>query len=361
MHFTRDETIRAIHDIMDWMDHGVTERVRSSGDKVAYHGHPAFYFFHSRGEAEELVRQRLTSDKYDEFLLCRELLIVLKFLLGPHDSHTNVVPLSNRMTLFGGLWIESDHVYIAACPRELKKYLGWEITSINDVPTAKLLAEVEQISRYATLGGLHHVQSLFLRSSRLRMLPSFAGSLEHVNYVVSSNGQNETICGGTAAKFSQKMSGLYGWFANNYTCELGDDYIVLHYNRCHDLEHMKRFIAQVDELATRHGINKCLVDIRNNLGGSDASSYLLCEWLNGRFKLLVSLVNEWVYSSGMSTALALRDIGAYTIGTDIGDSPCAFGDVIAKEFPEYGVDARISTKLMAVQPEKTRNQAWTKA
>lgn len=106
----------AIHDIMDWMDHGVTERVRPSGDKVVYYGYPAFYFFHSRGEAEELVRQRLTSDKYDEFLLCRELLIVLKFLLGLYDSHTNVVSLSNRMTLFGDLWIESDHVYIAACP-----------------------------------------------------------------------------------------------------------------------------------------------------------------------------------------------------------------------------------------------------
>ena len=360
MHFTRGEVAEAIDRIMDWMDCGKVEKTRQSGDKVVYTGHPAFYFFHSRDEVAELIENNLTDNSYDEYSLCRELLVVLKFLLGPHDSHTNVTPLDLKMTLFGDLWIEGDCAYIIACPRELKRYLGWKIVSINGVPTAKLLEEVSQITRYATDGGLHHTQSLFLRSSRLRMLPSFTGSTVQVDYVVSNGGRTETIHGGERAVFSQQLRCLSNWFTNNYTYELGDDYIVLHYNRCGDVDRMNQFITQVEQVVSDRNITKCIVDIRNNLGGSDGPSYVLCDWLRGRFDTLVSLVNEWVYSSGMSTALALRDVGAYTIGTDIGDSPCAFGNVVTKDFPEYGIVVRLSTKLMVAQPGKLRNQAWTK-
>ena len=360
MHFTRGEVAEAIGRIMDWMDCGKVEKTRQSGNKVVYTGHPAFYFFHSRDEVAELIENNLTDNSYDEYSLCRELLVVLKFLLGPHDSHTNVTSLDLKMTLFGDLWIEGDCAYIIACPKELKRYLGWKIVSINGAPTAKLLEEVSQITRYATDGGLHHTQSLFLRSSRLRMLPSFTGSTTQVDYVVSHGGRTETIHGGERAVFSQQLRCLSNWFTNNYTYELGDDYIVLHYNRCGDVDRMNQFIAQIEQVVSDHNITKCIVDIRNNLGGSDGPSYVLCDWLRGRFDMLVSLVNEWVYSSGMSTALALRNVGAYTIGTDIGDSPCAFGNVVTKDFPEYGVAVRLSTKLMVAQPGKMRNQAWTK-
>lgn len=360
MVFTKSEAMSAMLNIMDWMDHGVVEKVRSSGDKIIYHGHPAFYFLHSHDEAVDFIKDRLTADSYDEYLLCYELLVVLKFLLGPHDSHTNVTPLNLKMTLFGDLWIEGDSAYMVACPEKLKRYLGWKIVSINGVPTAKLLEEVSQITRYATDGGLHHTQSLFLRSSRLRMLRSFTGSTTQVDYVVGNGGQTEIIHGGEQVTFSRQLQCLSNWFTDNYTYELGDDYIVLHYNRCGDVGRMNQFIAQIEQVVSDHNITKCIVDIRNNLGGSDGPSYVLCDWLRGRFDTLVSLVNEWVYSSGMSTALALRDAGAYTIGTDIGDSPCAFGNIVAKDFPEYGIAIRLSTKLMVAQPGKLRNQAWTK-
>lgn len=360
MHFTREQAVEAMHNIMDWMDHGIVERTMPSGGTVVYHGHPAFYFFHSRDEVAELIENNLTDNSYDEYSLCRELLVVLKLLLGPHDSHTNVTPLDLKMTLFGDLWIEGDCAYIIASPKELKRYLGWKIVSINGVPTAKLLEEVSQITRYATDGGLHHTQSLFLRSSRLRMLPSFTGSTTQVDYAVSNGGQTEMIHGGEQAVFSQQLRCLSNWFTSNYTYELGDDYIVLHYNRCGDVDRMNQFITQVEQVVIDHNITKCIVDIRNNLGGSDRPSYVLCDWLRGRFDALVSLVNEWVYSSGMSTALALHSLGAYTIGTDIGDSPCAFGNIVAKEFADYGIGVRVSTKLMAAQPGQLRNRAYTK-
>ena len=360
MVFTKSEAMSAMLSIMDWMDHGVVEKVRSSGDKIIYHGHPAFYFLHSRDEAVDFIKKKLTADSYDEYSLCRELLVVLKFLLGPRDSHTNVTPLNLRTTLFGDLWIEGDSVYIVACPEELKRYLGWKIVSINGVSTAKLLDEVSQISRYATDGGLHHTQSLFLRSSRLRMLPSFTGSTTQVDYVVGNGGQTEIIHGGEQVTFSRQLQCLSNWLTDNYTYELGDDYIVLHYNRCGDVDRMNQFIAQIEQVVSDHNITKCIVDIRNNLGGSDGPSYVLCDWLRGRFDTLVSLVNEWVYSSGMTTALMLSNMGAYTIGTGIGDSPCAFGNVVVKEFSKYGIVARLSTKLMVAQPGKLRDKAYIK-
>lgn len=360
MVFTKSEAMSAMLSIMDWMDHGTVEKVRSSGDKIIYHGHPAFYFLHSRDEAVDFIKDNLTADSYDEYSLCRELLVVLKFLLGPHDSHTNVTPLNLRTTLFGDLWIENDSAYMVACPEELKRYLGWKIVSINGTPTAKLLEEVSQISRYATDGGLHHTQSLFLRSSRLRMLPSFVGSTAQVDYVVSDGEQTEVIHGGEQAVFGQQLQCLPNWFTDNYSYELGDDYIVLHYNKCSDVDRMNQFIAQVEQVANEHHITKCIVDIRNNLGGSDKPSYALCDWLHGRFDTLVALVNEWVCSSGMTTALMLSNMDAYTIGTGIGDSPCAFGNVVVKEFPECGVVTRLSTKLMVAEPGKLRDKAYVK-
>ena len=360
MVFTKSEAMSVMLSIMDWMDHGTVEKVRSSGDKIIYHGHPAFYFLHSRDEAVDFIKDKLTADSYDEYSLCRELLVVLNFLLGPHDSHTNVTPLGLGMTLFGDLWIEGNCAYVVACPEELRRYLGWRIMSINGVSTAKLLKEVSQISRYATDGGLHHTQSLFLRSSRLRMLPSFTGSTAQVDYVVSDGEQTEVIHGGEQAVFGQQLQCLPNWFTDNYSYELGDDYIVLHYNKCSDVDRMNQFITQIEQVVNKHRITKCIVDIRNNLGGSDKPSYALCDWLHGRFDTLVALVNEWVCSSGMTTALMLSNMDAYTIGTGIGDSPCAFGNVVVKEFSEYGVVARLSTKLMVAQPGKLRDKAYIK-
>ena len=68
------------------------------------------------------------------------------------------------------------------------------------------------------------------------MLPSFTGSTAQVDYVVSNGERTETIHGGERAVFSQQLRCLSNWFTNNYTYELGDDYIVLHYNRCGDVD-----------------------------------------------------------------------------------------------------------------------------
>lgn len=192
------------------------------------------------------------------------------------------------------------------------------------------------------------------------MLPSFAGTTDHVDYVVSNGDEIAMIHGGSANMFSENISSLPNWFYDNYTYDLGDDYIVLHYNNCRDADRMGQYLNEIEKVVGERGIKKCIVDLRNNLGGSDEPSYILCDWLHGRFDTLVALVNEWVYSSGMTTALMLSDLGAYTIGTSIGDSPCAFGNVVVKEFPEYGIAVRLSTKLMVAQPGKLRDKAYIK-
>lgn len=362
MVFTKSEAMSAMLNIMDWMDHGVVEKVRPSGDKIIYHGHPAFYFLHSHDEAVDFIKDRLTADSYDEYSLCYELLVVLKFLLGPHDSHTGVRVASQGLVLPLTLHIQGDHAYVLGARKDYSDALGGELLSINGVPVGQLLAEDEQLERYATAGCLHHAQEICLSTGAIRILPSFTGSVDRMNFVVRCSDGNEKRFCTDGSEILRDPDWLYVTVLKspNYTYDLAEDYLVLHYTRCRELDRMEQYIQEVDQLVTEHGYRKCIVDIRHNMGGGDAPSDMLCGYLRGKFTKLVALVDEMVYSSGMSTCLMLRDIGAYTIGTDIGDSPCAFGNAATRDFLQYGLIARCSQKFMVAEPGRIRSRGYVK-
>lgn len=362
MKFTRDEANEAIHKILDWMDHGVTHKKTMRGDDVIYYGHPALYFRHSPTEADRFINSIMLDNSYDEFLLCRQLMVILKYLLGPHDSHTGVRAASQGLVLPLMLHIQGDHAYVLGVRKDYSDALGGELLSINGVPVDQLLAEDEQLERYATAGCLHYAQEICLSTGAIRILPSFTGSVDRMNFVVRCSDGNEKRFCTDGSEILRGPDWLYATVLKspNYTYDLAEDYLVLHYTQCRDLDRMKQYIQEVDQLVTERGYRKCIVDIRHNMGGGDAPSNMLCGYLRGKFTKLVALVDEMVYSSGMSTCLMLRDIGAYTIGTDIGDSPCAFGNAVARDFSQYGLTARCSQKFMVAEPGRVRSRGYTK-
>ena len=181
-----------------------------------------------------------------------------------------------------------------------------------------------------------------------------------MKYELHGNGSTRVIRGGLSANTDVEGVKIANFQADNYTYECGDDYIVLHYTKCRDSRQMSRFIEEVDVMASNRGYDKCIVDIRGNSGGNDGPGRMLCNFLEGRFAKLVSLVDERVYSSGICACVDLSKINAYTIGTDIGDSPCTFGDVVAREFSQYNLRIRCSQRFIVAGLNQARDIGYAK-
>lgn len=81
----------------------------------------------------------------------------------------------------------------------------------------------------------------------------------------------------------------------------------------------------INNLNLIRDIDNYIIDIRNNAGGSSTIIKPLLEFLKG--KKIIVLINEKVFSSGRMAYVDLKNIGAYSIGSDISTSLNCFGNV----------------------------------
>lgn len=106
----------------------------------------------------------------------------------------------------------------------------------------------------------------------------------------------------------------------NYSYEIVNDCVVIHYNSCRDKDKMEELIKKISKIQ----VDKYIIDLRYNGGGDSSIIRPLIEFLKG--KKVVALINEYVFSSGRMALVELKKIGAYVIGTNISTSLNAFGN-----------------------------------
>lgn len=310
--YDRTATKAILNQILDFIDHG--EIWNADGEICT--GHPCLYLLHSHDETQAELDACLTKDEYNRYDICYIARKLLKYCLGQYDIKTTVKLMPRDMTMPAGIKIQDGKPYIVDVSSDLKRFLGWEITSINRVPVADLLADIEEITAYATPEWLRYKQETTLVSPMLAAMPHFKGGLGMMRYGVEKGGAKDEIC--TSIPNDYTITGFRAGHgrSKNYSYRMIDDVIVIQYSMCRDKYRMNRLIADAGRDAKKHHISKYVVDLRHNSGGNPCLTDQLLDFLRGA--KLVTLTNGSIYSCGAMACAALRKLGSYTIGTDIG-------------------------------------------
>ena len=312
--YDRAATKVILNQILDFIDHGEIKDANGN----TYRGHPCLYLLHSRDEVQAELEASLIKDEYNRYDICYIARKLLKYCLGQYDIKTTVKLMPRDMTMPAGIKIQDGKPFIVDVSSDLRRFLGWEITTINRVPVADLLSDIEEITAYATPEWLRYKQETTLVSPMLAALPHFKGGLGMMRYGVEKGGAKDEIC--TSIPNDYTITGFQAGHgrSKNYSYKVLDDVIVIQYSMCRDKYRMDRLIADAGRDAKKHGIAKYVIDLRHNSGGNPCLTNQLLDFLDG--SRLVTLTNGSIYSCGAMACAALRNLGAYTIGTDIGMS-----------------------------------------
>lgn len=326
-----------LNQILDFIDHGEITDVR---DEVC-NGHPCFYLLHSYDEVQAELDASLTKDEYNRYDICYLGRKLIKFALGKYDNKTTVKLMPRNMTMPAGIKMQDGKPYIVDTSEDLKRFLGWEIVTINRVPVGDLLKDIEEITAYATPEWLQYKQETTLVSPMLASLPHFKGGLGMMRYGVQKGGTKDEI--ETSVPNDYTINGFQAGHgkSRNYSYRIIDDCLVIQYSMCRDKYRMDRLIADAGRDAKKHGIDKFVVDLRNNSGGNPCLTKQLLEFLKGH--KVVAITNGRLYSCGAMACASLRQAGAYFIGTDIGTSLDGFGASQKIAMDEVGLSVTRST------------------
>lgn len=310
--FNKEEARRVIQDAFNFIDNG-----KVVWKDMEFFGHPGFYFFHTKKELEQKIENQLVKDKYDQYDLCYVMNSLIKFMLSKYDSHTKVL-FSKGRYLPIELKIVDNEVYIINVSLKFSKFKAWKVLEINEVIVNKLLEEIEKTCCYSTDEYLRTRQVGILEDiDILRTLPSIDSATFKFDFLVGDGEQREVISF-DINNFDDELEDNF--LPENYSYEIVNDCVVIHYNSCRDKDKMDELIKKIGKIND----DKYIIDLRYNGGGDSSIIRPLIEFLKG--KKVVALINEYVFSSGRMALVELKKIGAYVIGTNISTSLNAFGN-----------------------------------
>lgn len=318
--YDRNQAKVILNQILDFIDHGEITDVR---DEISS-GHPCLYLLHTYDEVQAELDASLAKDEYNRYDICYLGRKLIKFALGEYDNKTTVKLMPRNMTMPAGIKIQDGKPYIVDASDDLRRFLGWEIISINRVAVDELLADIEAITAYATPEWLSYKQETTLVSPMLASLPHFKGGLGMMRYGVKKGNATDEI--ETSVPNDYTMSGFQAGHgkSRNYSYRIIDDCLVIQYSMCRDKYRMDRLIADAGRDVKKHAIDKFVIDLRNNSGGNPCLTRQLLDFLDGH--RVAAITNGRIYSCGAMACASLRQMGAYFVGTDIGTSLDGFGN-----------------------------------
>ena len=313
---TKKQMQEYIDKIIEFIDNGVI-----SVDNRIFYGHPGFYFFHTKKELYEKINLCLNKELYDKYDLYYITNYLIKYMLDKYDSHTKI-SFKNNLLLPIKFKIENNKVYIIDHSSDLANIIGSEVISINNIKIDKILSEIENITCYSTKEFLKvNQENSLCNSNVLKSLPSIDSTTKTINLCVLHDNKIKNV----NIKIDNNLKEINDKKPKNYSYEIINDIIIIHYNSCNDMNKMVEMINEITKLSKNLSINNYIIDLRGNNGGDSRVNVPLIEF--SKNKNIVVLINEFVFSSGRMAFVDLKKIGAYAIGTDISTSLNCFGNI----------------------------------
>lgn len=277
----------------------------------------------SKDELNDIYKELVNKmDIVDEYNFGYFMNFIIKRLSGLTDAHTKysktiTIPLNFRM--FG-------NDILVDYPNEIK---GSKLISINNIPINQIINELDSIITYGTDGKKRYeIEKALFNKSILFGLPSLRNGEELEYEFIDINRKN--------IKKRFKKEENYNNMFNFKEYEYGHpgeykfikNALVYKHSSVQDM-----FKEQIEESIKKlqsedlSNIYTFIIDIRGNSGGNS----LLNSWLmnfikNNPDKELICLTDYRVFSSGSFALMNLIDLGATTIGEEIGTPINSYGN-----------------------------------
>ena len=248
---------------------------------------------------------------------------IIKRLSGKEDAHTSYRgfwPVSLNFRMF-------DNEILISYPKYLK---GSKLLSINNIKIDKIINEIEEIITYGTIGRKkYEIENALYNKLYLLGLPSLRNNreklIDEIELVDGSIVKKEFISNDSYKDMFDYNKYMFGDIASyNFI----DDILIY---KCTSLQNQyKERIEQVinnlknEDLSN---INAIIVDIRGNLGGNSELTKPLIDFLKEHNdKKLICLTDYKVFSAGRYLLRDLINLGAVTIGEEIGTPINCYGE-----------------------------------
>ena len=301
--------------------------------KIIEEKHLDMYFNITKEElnkyVEEVLNKYELNDKYDFYYVGN---VIIKKIFGIYDSHTKIVFKKIKGRLPIRLKYIDNKLYIIRTDKNNEDLLYSEILKINNVEVSKLIEEIKDMTAYSTEEYLTvPIEAVLCTLDKLKSLPSINNNSEKFEFEVLKD--NQIIKRGLKEQEESLLK--LNMPKDNYSYEVIDDKIYIVYNSCRE-DHegqMQEFVDTIKKESELNNISKYIIDIRGNLGGNSEIINPLIDYLDG--KEVVTLIDEYVFSSGSFAVYDLKNIGSKFIGTGIGSSMNHFGNVSRNELDEF--------------------------
>jgi C-terminal processing protease CtpA/Prc len=175
---------------------------------------------------------------------------------------------------------------------------------------------------------------------------------------------NSLLAGGANVSLKNIIDGVQSPLymqspALNYWYSYLDTYktLYLKYNSCQNMssQSFSDFAQGIQDFMATHIVEKFVIDVRNNGGGSSGiiSSlfFLQSSALNQKGKLFV-ITGRQTFSSALMNAIQFRqNTNCLLIGEPTGGKPNSYGEVLSFTLPNSGVVVQYSTKYFQMMDD----------
>jgi len=281
--------------------------------------------------------------------------ITSKILSGP----VHILPLLT--------YYFSDGLYITSVINEHSDLLGRKILGINGKDISLLYDSLKTIISHENDYWVKtRIPEIIYCVEALKYF-KIADNLSSVNLKVEGIGDvtiNSLLAGsatvslkniidGVQTPLYMRNSDLYYW----YTYLDTNKTLYLKYNSCQNMssQSFAGFVQEIQNFMNSHLIEKFVIDMRNNGGGSSgiisALSFLQSSSFNQKGKLFV-ITGRQTFSSALMNAIQFKqNTNCLLIGEPTGGKPNSYGEVLSFTLPNSGVVVQYSTKYFQMMDD----------
>lgn len=198
------------------------------------------------------------------------------------------------------------------------------IDKVNGYKIKDVVEKLKQLIPYETESWAYHLISTeYIRSPKYMQMIDCGKNADEIEYHCENGEDVMAKFGNKNGKFNEKIPA----YESLSMCE--NKVLYIRYSQCRNIEDYP-FTMLIEDIKRELKIlpKACLVDVRNNYGGSDVVINPLLQWLKENNIKTYALMNEGTFSSGTFALASLKEeTKATLLGTEAGQPTRVYGNI----------------------------------
>lgn len=292
------------------------------------------------------------------------------------DGHTLVAPDSSSFRFFpiNVRWFE-DGVYVRAIDRKHKDLVGSKLVAVGDTPVDEIVERFKKFLSHDNDWGIRKLVDKQFQTVEYLERANVLDDEETATFHFEPGSKKQSVkfkaikpadsrkvrfINPYGAGLMKKSIFLDLLIKDEHGMPFWNEWIPEHklvyfkYNQCRNSEGFAKFVNDTAAFIAENDVEKFVLDIRDNAGGSALVFRPLLQYLldnkdlNQKGKLFV-MVGRDTFSSAMFAACEMRQTNAIFVGEPTGARPNHFGEVKTFKLPGSGLVVYHSTKYFTLE------------